>query len=170
MGGSWSVPSCQDASDKRSYQFHLKVINVKLRRCHGAVYIVAANISKRANYRFAIQYRQAMMFPTKLYRQFPTWKSKKTPHPLKKQTFPLFPHGWDPPDIPPPGRLKVPGAWLCAYDWFSQMERCDGMTDVDVHEFPLIFHRFSVDFPHGEWVKTYMIFQYCGGWTLRNMD
>lgn len=74
--------------------------------CAGAmgqsVYIVAARASKSAI--VVIQYRQAMMFPTKLYRQFPTWKSsfhaenavRKHSKPLKKQIFPLFPHGWDP--------------------------------------------------------------------------
>ena len=39
----------------------------------GSVHSCCKRLQK--SYRFAIQYRQAMMFPTKLYRQFPTWKS-----------------------------------------------------------------------------------------------
>ena len=75
--------------------------------------------SLQKSYRFLRYSRPccSMLFPTKIHCEFPTWKSYifmvkimvKMPSENTRSRSPVWTRH-------SPGRLKVPGAWLCAYD------------------------------------------------------
>lgn len=120
----------QDAADKRSYQFHLKVVNVKLRRSGSAC--ARWNLQKgltfgssNSIYEPCFERRQAVFKCICLTDLF-WWANLEVPN----KNFPsnccfCFPlHGGNVGHLDHlAGRLKVLGASLCAYGWFSQMER-----------------------------------------------